>query len=141
MKILIVDDTASEREYLKSILQEHEIFEASCGESALESVNGSLPDLIIMDDVMPNLNGFDALKKLKRNSTTKNIPVIMTSNRSMPSDIFYAKRLGASEFLTKPFNREKVLEVLKIATIPYFKDTLEKELKSSNSHQEPRIKI
>jgi twitching motility two-component system response regulator PilH len=141
MKILIVDDSNSQRKHLKSLLQEHEIFEAENGLDALESANDNLPDLIIMDIIMPGIDGFSALKMLKSNPKTKDITVIMTSDKETTFDKYRAKQLEASEVLSKPFKEEKVLEALKLASTPYLKHCLEKELNSTNQKPSHLVKV
>jgi len=141
MKILIVDDREYQRKILKSILVEHEIFEASCVLSAIESANKNNPDIIIMETIMPAGGGYGALKILKSNDQTKNIPVIMTSGKNMNFDIYYSQQLGAAKLLPKPFTKDNVLEVLKFASVPYLKHCLEKELNSINQTDPTRIKI
>ncbi len=128
MKILIVDHSKSQLQILKSILVEHEILEAYCGFSAIKSANDNSPDLIIMEIIIPAGGGYSALKILKSNEQTKDIPVIMTSEKNMTFDVYYAQQLGAAKLLAKPFIKKNVLEVLKFARMPYLKHCLEKEL-------------
>lgn len=141
MKILIVDDSDSQRKILKSILEEHEIFEADSGLSAIESANKNLPDIIIMDIEMPGVSGLGALEVLKNNKATKDITVVMTSETSSAFDGFRVSQLGAADLLVKPFLKEEVLEAIKIASIPYLKHCLEKELEQSNQAKSPIVKI
>jgi PleD family two-component response regulator len=141
MKILIVDDSDSQRKILKSILEEYEVFEAYGGLSAIESATKNLPDVIIMKIIMPVVGGFSALKILKSNEQTKNIPIIMTSEKGNDFETLRVAQLGGAELLVKPFTNEKVLEVLKIASIPYLNHCLEKELESSNQIKSSIAKI
>lgn len=141
MKILIVDDSISQRNILKSFLEEYEVLEADGGIIAIESALKNLPDLIIMDIVMPEVSGLGALKILKSNEQTKNIPIVMTSEKGNDSETFRVVQLGAAKLLSKPFTTEKILEAIKIAEIPYLKHCLERELNSSNQTKSPLVKV
>jgi CheY-like chemotaxis protein len=141
MKILIVDDSDSQRKILKSILEEYEVFEAYGGLSAIESATKNLPDVIIMKIIMPGVGGFSALKILKSNEQTKNIPIIMTSEKGNDFETVRVAQLGAAKLLSKPFAKEMVLEAIKVASIPYLKHCLEKELDSSNQAKSSIAKI
>lgn len=141
MKILIVDDSDSQRKILKSILQDFEVFEAVGALSAIESATNNYPDIIIMKIIMPNGGGLGALKILKSSESTKNIPVVMTSEKATDFENFRVSQLGAAKLLSKPFTAEKVLQVIQIASIPYLNHCLKKELDSSNKTKFPFVKI
>ncbi|MBI2096353.1 MAG: response regulator [Candidatus Taylorbacteria bacterium] len=77
------------------------LIHAADGESAVSLVDKSLPDIIILDILLPGMNGFEVLEKIRKNDRTKNIPVIILSNLGQKSDIEKGRELGAKKFLIK----------------------------------------
>ena len=103
-KILIVDDEASNLAVLNRILSaEYTIYTAKSGESALRHVFQEQPDLILLDIVMPGMNGFEVLSRLKSDFTTRHIPVIIISGLTGENDEEKGLLLGAVDYITKPF--------------------------------------
>lgn len=102
-KILWVEDD----KFLSNILVKkfetsgHTVLKATDGEGALALAEKETPDLIVLDILLPGMNGFDILQKMKTNPKTRNVPAIMLSNMNKPSDIEKAKALGAQKFLVK----------------------------------------
>ena len=103
-KVLIVDDSQTETKRFTQFLEKkgHSVVTANCGEDGVETARAELPDLILMDVVMPGLNGFQATRQLARGATTKHIPVIMVTTKDQETDRVWGKRQGASAYLTKP---------------------------------------
>ena len=110
-KILAVDDEKHIVRLVEINLKKagYEVTTASNGREALEAVALSTPDLIVMDVMMPEMDGFAALKKLKENSATSNIPVIMLTAKAQDADVFKGWQSGADLYLTKPFNPAELL--------------------------------
>ena len=115
--ILLVDDSPTEIHILKKILerQGYNIEVARDGQEGVEAAMRILPDLILMDVVMPVLNGFQATRKLRSEGDTSNIPVIMVTTKDQQTDINWGMRQGASEYLVKPVKPAELL--LKIRTL------------------------
>ncbi len=113
--ILIVDDSPTERHYLKSLLVEngYQISLAESGEQGIELAKSILPDLILMDVVMPGMNGFQATRFLTKSPETANIPVLMVSTKSDQTDQVWAARQGAKAYITKPVDSDSLLESVK----------------------------
>ncbi|QPJ66179.1 MAG: hybrid sensor histidine kinase/response regulator [Candidatus Nitrohelix vancouverensis] len=111
MKILIVDDTLENLNVLRSILSSKgfNIYIATNGELALKLSEKTIPDLILLDVMMPGMNGFETCQKLKANSATKDIPVIFVSAKSETSDIVDGFSVGGVDYIVKPFNMEEVI--------------------------------
>jgi twitching motility two-component system response regulator PilH len=109
-KILVVDDSPTELKLIVSALETLacEIITATDGELALRSVVQEKPDLIVMDVVMPKIDGFQACRKIKSSSDFKHVPIILLTSKNQKSDEFWGKKQGADIYLTKPFD-EKVL--------------------------------
>lgn len=110
MHILVVDDSATIRAVLGKMLAQdgHVVIDAGDGEAALGLARENLPDLIFLDIVMPDLNGFGVLRALRRDARTRAIPVIMISGNPQATEQFHMQRLGADDFLKKPFGRGEV---------------------------------
>ena len=110
-KILAVDDEKHivRLVQINLVKEGYEVTTATNGREALESVAASRPDLIVMDVMMPEMDGFEALQKLKDNSETANIPVIMLTAKAQDADVFKGWQSGADLYLTKPFNPSELL--------------------------------
>ncbi len=105
-RILVVDDSPDIRLALSTILQDaaHDVDEADDGDQVFEAVMQRKPDLVLLDVMMPRMNGFDALALLKADTRTAHIPVIMVTARGRPEDMAMARSLGATEYITKPWS-------------------------------------
>ncbi len=114
-KVLIVDDSPTERLILKEHTQSlgFEIFEAENGEEGVEKANAVKPDVILMDVVMPGLNGFQATREISKNDELAHIPVIMCTTKNAETDKLWGKRQGASEYLVKPIDKDSLVAALK----------------------------
>lgn len=113
-RILIVDDSPSQLMGMKRIVEKlgHEALSAEDGAAGVEAAKATLPDLILMDVVMPNLNGFQATRAITRESTTKHIPVILVTTKDQDTDRVWGMRQGAKAYLTKPFSEAELAEVI-----------------------------
>lgn len=109
--VLIVDDNSANLGVLSETLDQAglEVWAAQSGKIALERVNYALPDLILLDVMMPEINGFETCRQLKANSKTKNIPVIFMTALSDTANKVEGFQLGAVDYITKPFQQEEVL--------------------------------
>jgi twitching motility two-component system response regulator PilH len=113
-KILIIDDSIVEIKILQSILTktDHRITVARNGEEGEVTAKALLPDLIFLDVVMPKKNGFQVCRDLRKDPHFKNIPIIMLTSKSQDTDKFWGKQQGATEYITKPYEENRILEVL-----------------------------
>ena len=102
--ILIADDSQTEIYVIKKILEKHnhQIVTAEDGLQAIEVAQNENPDLIIMDVVMPNLNGFQATRRLSKAAETSHIPIIIVSSKNQETDKLWGMRQGAKGYLGKP---------------------------------------
>ena len=110
-KILIVDDVVSNVLLLKILLsnEKFQVCTANSGEACLEQVNAEMPDLILLDVMMPGIDGFQTATLLKKDPITQNIPIIFLTALNNPSDLVHGFQVGGSDFLTKPFNKEELI--------------------------------
>jgi twitching motility two-component system response regulator PilH len=116
-KILIVDDSATERHMLNDLLTKagYDVVASDNGEDAIVKARQVKPDLILMDVVMPGLNGFQATRAISRDPETKSIPVIMCTSKSRETDKIWGLRQGARDYVVKPIDRDELLA--KIASL------------------------
>ena len=116
-RILIVDDSPTERHVLNDMLTKsgYEVMASDNGEDAILKAKSLRPDLILMDVVMPGLNGFQATRAISRDPDTRAIPIILCTSKSQETDKIWGMRQGARDYIVKPVNRDELLE--KIAAI------------------------
>ena len=109
-RVLIVDDSPTIVALLKKILQQNGIttLEAGDAESGVKIAYAERPNLIFLDIVLPGMNGFAALRQLRKDPATREIPIIMISGNEQATEQFYAQRIGADDFMKKPFSRSEV---------------------------------
>ena len=117
-RILIVDDSPSQLMGIRRIVEKlgHEAITAEDGAAGVRAAQEHLPDLILMDVVMPNLNGFQATRTIKRDTATGHIPVILVTTKDQETDRIWGVRQGAQGYLTKPFSEAELTETI-ISTI------------------------
>ncbi|RDH46410.1 response regulator [Zooshikella ganghwensis] len=113
-RILIVDDSITMIEAHKAILEGfgHTVYSAQSGEEGVEKAIEILPDLILMDIVMPNMNGFQATRKITKDERTKHIPVVILSTKDQETDIIWGKKQGAKGYLVKPVDKKELASTI-----------------------------
>ncbi len=111
-QILIVDDSPTEVHVLSSILEKggHTVLTASSGEEGITQAKDSKPDLILMDVVMPGMNGFQATRQLSKDPETSHIPIIIVTTKDQETDRVWGMRQGAKDYVTKPINEAMLIE-------------------------------
>ena len=109
--ILVVDDSPTERHVLVELLTRkgYQVLTAESGEEGIEKAKSEQPDLVLMDVVMPGLNGYQATRTLTRDDATKHIPVIVCTSKSQETDKIWGLRQGAQDYMVKPINPEELL--------------------------------
>jgi twitching motility two-component system response regulator PilH len=110
-KILIIDDSPTERHIMTQLLLGggYEVSTAESGDEGIARAKQVMPDLVIMDVVMPGTNGFQATRALSRDEATKNIPVIICTTKNQETDKLWGMRQGAQDYVTKPVDGPALL--------------------------------
>jgi DNA-binding response OmpR family regulator len=114
VKVLVVDDSATVRQLVRARLlaDGFDVVEADDGEDALALVRAEHPALVVLDKVMPKLDGFEVIRLLRGSQDTRAIPIVMLTERTSESDVLDGLELGAEEYIAKPFSpRELSLRV------------------------------
>lgn len=114
-KILIVDDSPTDLSNLGQIINEYkkEVITASDGSDAIEKAKSEKPDLIFMDIVMDQMDGYEATRTLTNDSATKAIPIVFVSSKHQKADRVWAKMQGAKDLVSKPYTKEQILDQIK----------------------------
>jgi twitching motility two-component system response regulator PilH len=112
--VLLVDDMADQLAQIKAIVSSKglQTITAQSGKEALVKAKESKPDLIFMDVVMPEMDGFATCRELKSDSATKDIPVIFVSSKDQEADKVWAQMQGSKAYITKPYNAEEIIKHL-----------------------------
>ncbi|HUW51721.1 MAG TPA: response regulator [Sulfuricella sp.] len=111
-KIMVVDDSPTERYFLGEMLSKHgyQVIVAESGEEAVVKARQEKPDLIIMDVVMPGLNGFQATRAIFGDEDTKGIPIVMCTTKGQETDKVWGMRQGARDYIVKPVKQDELLK-------------------------------
>ena len=109
-RILVIDDSLTILAVMRKMLTQNNFvaLEAADAETGVETARAEKPDLIFLDIVLPGMNGFAALRILRRDPVTKDIPIIMMSGNAEATEQFYAQKIGADDFMKKPFSRAEL---------------------------------
>lgn len=109
-RILVVDDSEDVRLALMTLLEDigHQVFEAEDGSEVAAMVLSGSPDLVLLDVAMPRVDGFEALKRLKGDDATSDVPAIMVTAKGRPEDLAMARNLGARDYINKPWAEGEV---------------------------------
>ena len=109
-RVLVIDDSLTILAVMRKMLTQNNFIalEAPDAEKGIETARAEKPDLIFLDIVLPGMNGFAALRILRRDPITKGIPIIMMSGNAEATEQFYAQKIGADDFMKKPFSRPEL---------------------------------
>jgi len=113
-KVLVIDDSPTEVHVLQTLLERngYEVVVANSGEEGIVVAKEALPDVILMDVVMPGMNGFQATRQLSKQPETEKTPVIIVTTKDQETDKVWAKRQGAADYIVKPVQEKALLESL-----------------------------
>jgi len=117
-KVLIVDDSPTEIHIFSSALADagYEVMIATDGEEGVQKAATLMPDLILMDVVMPGLNGFQATRKIHRNESTRHIPIVIVTTKDPDTDREWGMRQGAKDYLVKPVDMKELVQKVAFLT-------------------------
>lgn len=113
-RVLIVDDSPVQLAGLRKIVEKlgHEVLTAEDGSAGVETAKRELPDLILMDVVMPNLNGFQATRTIAKDPKTSHIPIILVTTKDQETDRVWGMRQGAKSYVTKPVDEDALVAAI-----------------------------
>src|SRR5690606_22814859 len=113
-RILIVDDSPTEMYKLTEMLEKHgqQVLKGENGADGVALARQEKPDVVLMDIVMPGLNGFQATRQLTKDTETGHIPVIIVTTKDQETDKVWGKRQGARDYLTKPVEEDTLLKTI-----------------------------
>ena len=114
-KIMVVDDAPADLQNLKNILTKggHQVIEVTSGQDSIAKAKAEKPDAIVMDVVMPGVNGFQATSQISKDPDTASIPIIVVSAKNQETDRLWAMRQGAREYVVKPVKDADLLSKVK----------------------------
>lgn len=117
--VLVVDDSPTDTQNLKNLLEKagYQVVVAHSGAEAITKVKAEKPDMVIMDVVMPGVNGFQATRMISKDPETCNIPIIVVSSKNQETDRMWALRQGAKDYVMKPVVEAELLDKVKAALV------------------------
>lgn len=130
-KILVVDDDPTMVKLINVNLKlnNYAVIEAISGEQALDIVSKELLDLVVLDIMMPGVDGWEVLKRIRNDPDTEELPVILVTAKTQDSDVIRGWEYGADEYVIKPFNPLLLVEVIKMVLDRSYEDRLERRTK------------
>jgi twitching motility two-component system response regulator PilH len=113
--ILVVDDTLTDLTNIRDIVSDagFKVITASNGKEALQKAKAEEPDLIFMDIIMPEMDGYETCRRLAGDEQTKNIPVVFVSSKNQKADKVWAKMQGGKSYVTKPYSADEIVDQIK----------------------------
>lgn len=114
-KVLVVDDNRTYLEMITNVLEASglEVSTAQDGQEAMEQIQGQKPDLVVLDIVMPRMNGYEVCRELRSNPQTQDLLIVMCSTKDQEFDIHWANKQGADAYVTKPFQPQELVATIK----------------------------
>ncbi|NET57511.1 MAG: response regulator [Symploca sp. SIO2E6] len=112
---LVVEDSLTDMRILSSCLQQGgiSVLSAQSGEEALSTINSHIPDVIILDVILPGCSGFEVCRELKNQANTSNIPIVICSSKGGKIDQYWGMKQGADAYLAKPVDQEELVRTVK----------------------------
>ena len=114
--ILVAEDSFTQRQLIVELLQScrFTIRTAKNGVEALEKIELLHPDIVLLDLIMPQMNGYEVCRRMKANPKTKNIPIILCSSKGSEADRYWGLKQGADAYVAKPFQPEELIDAIKV---------------------------
>ena len=113
-KVLVVDDTAAHLQQLKEIVSDagYQVITATSGKEAVEKTRAEKPNLVFLDIVMDDLDGYGACREITRSDDTRDIPVVFVSTKNQRADHIWAEKQGAKALISKPVDSDMIVKQL-----------------------------
>ena len=113
--VLVVEDSVAQREMIIDLLKGNglQVTVASDGVEALAHIQGALPDLVVLDIVMPRMNGYEVCRRIKSDPVTQNLPVVLCSSKGEEFDRYWGMKQGADAYIAKPFQPNELVGTVK----------------------------
>lgn len=113
--VMVVDDSITLREMISDLLKKSglSVMLAGDGVEALEQIQTKCPDLVVLDIVMPRMNGYEVCRRLKNDPNTQHLPVVMCSSKSEEFDRYWGMKQGADAYIAKPFHPQELVGTIK----------------------------
>ncbi|MBO9997497.1 MAG: response regulator [Cyanobacteria bacterium SID2] len=114
-RVLVIEDSVTQREMIANLLRGSglTVIEATDGVEALDKIQGDPPDLVVLDIVMPRMNGYEVCRRLKADPKTQNVPVVMCSSKGEEFDRYWGMKQGADAYVAKPFQPTELVGTVK----------------------------
>jgi twitching motility two-component system response regulator PilH len=114
-RVLVVEDSVTQREMITDLLKGSglSVSIATDGVEALEHIEGHRPDLVVLDIVMPRMNGYEVCRRIKADPKTQNVPVVMCSSKGEEFDRYWGMKQGADAYIAKPFQPTELVGTVK----------------------------
>jgi twitching motility two-component system response regulator PilH len=115
-KILVVDDSPADLTNIKNIVSEAgcTVISAMSGKEALEKAKSEKPDLIFLDIIMPDMDGYATCRQLHNDNVTKDIPVVFVTSKNQKADRVWAQMQGGKAFISKPYSADQIIDQIKV---------------------------
>jgi len=116
-KVLLVDDSNTALLMGQTVFKQHtscHVVTARDGQEAVQKALAEMPDLILLDVVMPKMDGFEACQEMRKHDSLKSVPIIMVTSRGEPGNVANGYRCGCNAYLTKPINAKELLEIVSV---------------------------
>lgn len=119
LTILVVEDTPSVRDLICDYLQKkgYQVLQANNGKDALDKALKQKPDIVVTDVVMPEMNGFELCRSLKKNPVTQNLPIVLCTSKNQNIDRMWGMKQGADIYLTKPFTEDDIIQAVQSVAV------------------------
>jgi len=113
--VLVVEDSVTQREMIEDLLKGSGLTVKTAGDGveALEQMQGNCPDIVVMDIVMPRMNGYELCRRIKTDPKTERVPVVMCSSKGEEFDRYWGMKQGADAYISKPFQPQELVGTVK----------------------------
>ncbi|MCA6572573.1 MAG: response regulator transcription factor [Pseudanabaena sp.] len=113
--VLVVEDSVTQREMIEDLLKSIGLIVKTAGDGieAIEQMQGSCPDIVVMDIVMPRMNGYELCRRIKTDPKTERVPVVMCSSKGEEFDRYWGRKQGADAYIAKPFQPQELVGTVK----------------------------